>query len=146
MNAREIESALALDPSWRGTLHDQWLRLLDLLVWGDLKGTSPGTVGKARKRALEVGEKLRSVFNDRNWIPQPREQLKNALGSCLSLRDSLLLLERAAKEIEGGADRAEFETILIKLHQEVVGPLRAKENRWAELLDQLNRDQLGRDE
>lgn len=145
MSADEIDEALQLDPAWRRELHDQWLRLLDLLVWGDLKGASPGAAGKARKRALEVGEKLRSVFNDRGWIPQPRERLKNVLGSCLSLRDSLLMLEKAALEIEGGADHEEFAAILIALHQAVVGPLRDRENRWAEMLDRLNRDQLDQD-
>lgn len=145
MGADEIDSALQFDPAWRREFHDLWLRLLDLLVWGDLKSANPGAAGRTRKRALEVGEKLRSLFNDRGWIPQPRERLKNVLGSCLSLRDSLLMLEKAAREIEGGADYAEFETILIKLHQAVVGPLRDKENGWAELLDRLNRDQLERD-
>lgn len=142
MNAEQIDEALSLEVALQRELHDRWLRLLDLLVWGELKASSPGGLGKVRKRALEVGERLRSVFNDRSWIPQPRERLKNALGSCLSLRDSLLLLEKAAKEVEAGTDHAEFEKILIALHQAVTGPLREKENRWASLLDQLNRHQL----
>jgi hypothetical protein len=140
--ADEVADALRLSASWQAEVRSCWLRLIDIATWGNLKSQNLGSLSKVRKRLLEVGEKLRSLFNDRGWIPQAREQLKNALGSSLNLHDSLLALEKAAKDIEGGEDYVEFETLLVELHKNVVGPLREKENAWAELLDRLNRERL----
>lgn len=142
MTPVEIGQLLTLDEAWKTEVRGHWLRLLDLLVWGDVKGSSLGAASRVRKRALELGEKWRSVFNSREWIPQPRDQIKSALASASSLRDSLLLLERAAKEIEGGADFAEFEQLLITLHKAVTGPLRERETEWANALERVNQEQL----
>ncbi|MHB1586119.1 MAG: hypothetical protein ACYCRH_05000 [Acidiferrobacteraceae bacterium] len=142
MTPVEIGQLLTLDEAWKTEVRGHWLRLLDLLVWGDVKGSSLGAASRVRKRALELGEKWRSVFNSREWIPQPRDQIKSALASASSLRDSLLLLERAAKEIEGGADFAEFEQLLIALHKAVTGPLRERETEWANALERVNQEQL----
>jgi hypothetical protein len=134
----DVTAAIDLDRSWRDEVRGQWLRMMELAVWGDLKGANPSAGGRLRKRVLELGEKLRSLFNDRRWIPQPREQLKNLLGSCLSLRDSLTMLEKAAQDIDGGADHAEFQQLLSGLHNVVAGPLRDRENAWATLLERIN--------
>lgn len=135
---QDVKAAIALDPQWRKEIQGQWLRMMELAVWGDLKGANPAASGRLRKRVLELGEKLRSLFNDRGWIPQPREQLKNLLGSCLSFRDSLTLLEKAAQDLDGGADRAEFLRLLEGLSQTAAGPLRERENACAALLERIN--------
>ncbi|MHB8563270.1 MAG: hypothetical protein ACYDDA_04845 [Acidiferrobacteraceae bacterium] len=147
MTPDDLTRLLTLDDAWKTEVRAQWLRLLDLAVWGDLKGANLGAVSRVRKRVLELGEKWRSVFNRRDWIPQPREQIKSALASAASLRDSLLLLERASKEIdEGGSDFPEFERLLIALHKAVTGPLRERENDWANAMDRVNQEQLLDDE
>ncbi len=135
---QDVKTAIALDPAWRDQMRGQWLRLMELAVWGDLKGANPSASGRVRKRVLDLGEKLRSLFNDRGWIPQPREQLKNLLGSCLSFRDNLASLEKAAQDIDAGADRAEFLRLLEDLNQTAAGPLRERENAWAALLERIN--------
>lgn len=140
-----VAHILEFEPAWQAEIQEDWQRLMEIAVWGELKSSNIGALPKLRKRLLDVGEKWRSLFNDRGWIPRPRERLKNALGSALSLHDSTALLERAAKDIEGGADYAEFSQLLIKLNETVVGPLREKENTWATMLDAVNREGLGED-
>lgn len=135
---QDVKAAIALDPAWRDEIHGQWLRMMELVVWGDLKAASPSAGSRLRKRVLELGEKSRSLFNDREWIPQPREQLKNLLGACLSFRDSLTLLEKAAQDINAGADHGEFLRLLEGLSQMAAGPLRERENAWAALLERVN--------
>ncbi|MHB8257351.1 MAG: hypothetical protein ACYDHY_00745 [Acidiferrobacterales bacterium] len=148
MTLHEIDILTELDPEWMGHVRKRWLRLMEIAVWGDLRSRSPGSVGKVRRRTLEMGEKWRSVFNDRAWIPQVRQRAKNFLGSVLSLRDSLLSLEKAAKDLEGGADYAEFAQILAEMGQAVTGPLAERENKLAvalERLSQVTQDEEGVD-
>lgn len=130
-----LRQSFDFDTSVIADLRARWLALLDLCVWGELKSRKIGAVPKLRKRLLELGENLRSVVNDRGWIPQPRERIKGALGACLNLRDSLLQLERAAKTIDGGADFARFERDILALRQDLLRFLEHHENLWAQLLD-----------
>ena len=138
MTLHEIDILTELDPEWMAHIRKRWLRLMEIAVWGDLRSRSPGSAGKVRRRTLEMGEKWRSVFNDRTWIPQVRQRAKNFLGSVLSLRDSLLSLEKAAKDLEGGADYAEFAQILAEMGQAVTGPLAERENKLAVALERLS--------
>lgn len=142
MTPEEVRTLVTLDEQWRSEIRATWLELIDVALWGDLKGANVGAIPKVRKRILDLGEKWRSLFNSRDWIPQPREQIKNALASSANLRETLLLLERASKEIEGGADFKDFERTLILLHKAVVGPLRDMENQWAAALDAVNQRAL----
>lgn len=146
MTPEEVRALVTLAPEWREEVRQLWLQLMSLSVFGDLKAPEVGAVMKMRKRALDLGEKWRSVFNSRDWIPQPREQIKNALASAANLRDSLLMLERAAGGINGGMDYREFTEIMIALHREVVDRLRERENEWANALDRVNAAALGDDE
>lgn len=136
------DQLLRFDPAWRDDIQALWSRLMALAVWGDLKARSVGGLPKIRKRLLDLGEKWRSIFNDRDWIPQPRERVKNLVGSILNLRDSLLQFEQAVLDIDGGEARAEFERLVLAQHQAVVGPVTERGNRLAELLDRLNREAL----
>ncbi|NOT16641.1 MAG: hypothetical protein HOP20_01070 [Sulfuriferula sp.] len=135
MDANEVSAAVTIDPAWSAQLRDNWLNLMALAVMGEVKSTRMGATSRMRKRLLELGEKLRSLIADRAWIPHPREQVKNALGSAYSLKDALLQFERAAQDADGGADYAEFAEGVLALHQCLLAHLPDLENRWAGLLD-----------
>lgn len=127
-------------------LKTEWLALIELAVWGDIKSEKLGAVSKLRKRILDLGERLRSVSNDREWIPQPRERLKNLLGSCLNLRDTLLLVERAAQDLSETGDFPLLGARLIVLHRLIQEDLRDAENKWACTLTEINKSALKDDQ
>lgn len=135
MDAGEVERAVTLDPAWVGQLRQTWVQVMTLAVWGEVKSSRLGALPKFRKRVLEVGEKLRSLSANRDWIPHPREQLKNALASSFNLKDSLLQMERSAQDIDSGAELPALSEQLLHLHNLLVEPLAHLENRWASLLD-----------
>lgn len=134
MNPDQVRRAVSIEPEWSARARALWLELVDLAVFGDLRASRLGAMGRLRKRLLEVGEKLRSLGNDRGWIPHPREQLKNALGSALSLKESLGLLQASAAEADGGTGRERFQLRLAEL-QRLVEELEPRQNAWAALLD-----------
>jgi len=134
MDRETVKQALALDPGWTEAARHAWLAVMDLAVWGDLGSSRLGTTSRLRKRVLEVGEKLKSLTADRDWIPRPREQVKNALASALGLRDSLMELERAAASLDAGGDLDAFRGRLDELRR-LVEKMAPQENRWARLLD-----------
>ncbi len=133
----DIARAVTVAGPWPEGLRAQWLALMELAVWGELKATRLGGAGKLRKKLLELGERLVSLAADRAWIPRPREQLKNALASALNVKDALLQLEQSAQGVEGGADRPAFEAALIRFHRDLLAGLAERENHWATLLDAL---------
>lgn len=139
MDGEAVEQALAFAPAWARRARQTWLGLMDLAVWGDLASSRLGAVGRVRKRALEVGEKLKSLTGDRSWIPHPREQLKNALASALHLKDSLDELARLAGDLDRGADLEALRSVLAELRR-LVQELAPLEQRWAQLLDSQYRD------
>lgn len=141
MDNEAVKRALMIDPGWVGRARQAWLAAMELAVWGDVRSSRLGVTARIRKRVLEVGERLKSLSADRNWIPHPREQLKNALASALNLRNSLSELERAAGGLEGGADLEAFIAGLSKL-REVVEQSAPLENQWAQLLDSQYREAL----
>ncbi len=135
LNEQSVSAALSFDAEQIQRLRGQWLHLLDLAVWEELCFDKLGALSRLRKRLLEVGENLRSLSAGRDWIPQPRERLKSALGSSIKLRDSLLALERVATLLAGGEAAAEFQRCLLSFRQELLAFLEQYENHWAELLD-----------
>ena len=134
-----LKELLAFDPGLHAAVKTQWQELMNIVVWGELKGANVGAVPKLRKRALDLGEKWRSLFNDRTWIPQPRERLKNALGSALALHDAQQLLIGTAALFDGGADHDALGQVLARL-SDSENQLREKENRWAQALQEINKD------
>lgn len=141
-----VERLVTLPADWQADLRHHWLLLQDLSVWGDLKSTQIGLISKLRKRVLDLGEKARSVCNDRSWIPHPREQVKNALGSSLNLLDSLTKLEDSAKALDGGADRAPFLDALRTLRAAIDTYLAPRDAQLAALLDAQYGDAIDADE
>ncbi|MBD3619327.1 MAG: hypothetical protein HUJ28_07635 [Chromatiales bacterium] len=134
---QRVAESFAFDPAQIDALRTGWRDLLDLAVWGDLKTQKIGAVPRLRKRLLELGENLRSVINDRRWIPQERERIKGAMGAMLNLRDALLQLERAAQVIDGGEDFARFETDLLDFRQQLLVFIEKHERLWGDLLESL---------
>jgi hypothetical protein len=131
----EIGRALVLDPAWVEGVRNAWLTVIALAVFGDLKAPRIGGVPRLRKKALDCGEKLRAALADRGWIPQPREQLKNALATALALRDALAELQSDARELDGGADRDAFRAAVSALAAAALDELAPRANAWAALLD-----------
>lgn len=130
-----VSRSFEFDPEQTAELRRRWLELLDLCVWGDLKSSKIGTLPRLRKRVLELGENLRSVLNDRSWIPQQRERVKGAMAASLNLRDALLQLERSAKLVESGEDFAGFETAVLELRHELLVFVEEHERLWGDLLE-----------
>ncbi len=137
MEPGDVYAAVTLDRGWLAEARSAWLALMELAVFGDVKSSRLGAATRLRKRALEVGERLRSLGADRAWIPHPREQLKNALASALALRESLAQLETQAREMDGG-DEAQALAAAIERLGALVEGLRPLENRWAATLEALN--------
>ncbi len=136
-----VANSFDFDAEQLASLRRQWLKLMDLVVFGELCLNKLGALPRLRKRFLEVGENFATLVGDRLWISQPREQLKSALGSSLKLRDSLLALERSAVLLSGGADAPAFESALLTFRQDLLAFVEACENRWAALLEsQLDDD------
>jgi len=135
LDPQEVARSLALDPDWAADLRERWLKVMSLAVFGDLKSPRLGALPRLRKKVLDCGEKLRSLLADRDWIPQPREQLKSALASALALEQSLAELDAGADELEGGADLDAYRAALTDLSQTALEALRQRANEWAALLD-----------
>ncbi|MDA8224713.1 MAG: hypothetical protein M0T86_02205, partial [Betaproteobacteria bacterium] len=94
MDIEAVRQAVAIDPERQDSLQHSWLALMDVSLWGRVKSSRLGAMSRLRRRVLDVGEKLVSLCAVRDWIPHPREQLKNALGSSLALKDALAQLTR----------------------------------------------------
>lgn len=135
LDAEEVARALELDGAWAEQLRSKWLSLMALAVFGDLKSKRLGALPRVRKKVLDGGEKLRSLLAARDWIPQPREQLKNALASSLALEQVLAELEIGARELEGGADLEAYRAAVSELCNATREELRVRSNEWAWLLD-----------
>lgn len=134
LDADTVAATFEFDPDAVADLRQRWTRVMDLAVWGDLKSERLGAVPRLRKRVLELGENLRSLTAGREWVPQPREQVKSAMGASLKLRDSLQSLERAAQNLSGGDDLDRFETEFLALRERMLAFMEYHEHQWGDLL------------
>jgi hypothetical protein len=134
MDERAVEEALALDAQWVDALRRGWLVLMEEAVWAQIHGARPGVRGRLRKRVLETGERLRSLTASRDWIPRPRERLKNALASAMSVDEALVALEHDTRELQG-AEVARLERALAQLRAVLAQRLPDLKARWAKLLE-----------
>ncbi len=116
---------------WR----EQWLALMELALWGELKSSKIGALGKFRRRLLECGEKLRSYVADRSWIPHPREQIKNCLSSGLQLRESLEKVAELLGQLETGAALVPLRSLWDNLAKNLLADLHEREERLVVLLN-----------
>lgn len=143
MDREQVRQAVTLDAAWAAELRRAWVALAELAVFGDVTAARLGAMGKLRKRVLDLGERLRSLSTERDWIPHPREQLKNALASAFGVKESLRELERALGDADGGTELAALRAAAAAIGNLLAGRLPELENRWAELLDTQYRDDGG---
>jgi hypothetical protein len=134
LDPAETDAALALDAETRAAARAAWLRLADIAVFGELRAPAIGALPRLRKRVLDLGERLRALFADRAWIPQPRERLKNALASAIGVRDALAALRAEAAPVDAGADAGALRAELAALDAALAPVLVARANTWATLL------------
>ena len=134
MDERAVEEALALDAQWIEALRRGWVALVEEAVWGDIRGVRPGVSGRLRKRVLETGERLHSLTAHRDWIPRPRERLKNALASAMGVDEALDALEQDTRDLRG-ADVAFLMQKLAQLRAVLAQRLPELKARWADLLE-----------
>lgn len=113
-----------------------WLVPMDLCLWGELKSSQIGTSSRLRKRVLDLGEKLRSYVGDRQWIPHPRERIKNCLSSGLQLRDALGKVAESLEQLDGGADLAQLHTMWDTFSSSLYADLGPREEALVVLLNQ----------
>ena len=135
MDAQQVTQALQLDQAAVKDLRQRWLALMDASVWHLLRFEKIGLSARMRKRLLETGEALAQTVSAKDWIPQPREQLKSALGSSLKLRDALMSLERTVTELKPDQDGARFGQDLIAFRQALLAFIEPLEYRWADILE-----------
>ena len=134
MDSRAVDRALALDAQWIEGLRCAWRAVVEEAVWGDIRGARPGQSGRVKKQALELGERLRSLAASRDWIPRPRERLKNALASALGVEEALGAIEREATGLHG-QDVRQLERSLVNLRAVLEQRLPELKTGWAKLLD-----------
>lgn len=134
MDEYAVQESLTLDAQWVSELRRGWLALIEVAVWGDIRALRPGGSGRVRKHVVETGERLRSLTASRDWIPRPRERLKNALASALGVEEALEALAHDAGHLQG-ADLARLEQALSRLHALLAQRLPDLKARWAALLE-----------
>jgi len=137
LDPAEVQQSMAFDADKVADFRARWSRLMELAVWGDLKAGEVGALPKLRKRLLEYGEKIRSLFNDRSWIPQPREQVKSVLTASLDVRDKQQAVEKELEALNGGGDREAFTAELAALRDDLLALMQAHEDVWRDLLNRL---------
>ncbi|HKJ88128.1 MAG TPA: hypothetical protein VKA48_06435 [Gammaproteobacteria bacterium] len=137
LDPEEVQASMAFDEERVAEFRRRWSRLMELAVWGDLKAGEIGALPKLRKRLLEYGEKIRSLFNDRSWIPQPRDQIKSVLTASLDVRDKLQATEKEVEVLTGGGDLEAFMGEFNNLRDDLVALMEDHENRWKDLLNRL---------
>lgn len=137
MSQQLPENIFYFDPQQIASLQQNWEAIMSLAMWGDVQSDQIGKAPRMRKRLLDLGESLQSFFSSKEWIEQPRQQLKSALGSSIKLRDSLSAFEASKKFIVKGDDLEAFIKACKTLEDELMSLLVQKENDWASALDSL---------
>lgn len=122
------------------SIKKQWEAVMSLAIWGDLLSDQIGKTPRMRKRLLDLGESIKSYFAPKDWIDQPRQQLKSALGSSIKLRDSLEAFKTSRKLVVKGADIERFNATCETLEAELMELIVEFENKWAQALDSLGYD------
>lgn len=140
MEPGEVGSALDLDAAWIGSLRAAWLTLIDHAVFGQITSPTLHVTGKVQKRTLELGERLRAFAQDRRWIPQPREQVKNALATAIALRETLDALRALEPALGAGPPRNAFALALSHFDATLEAHLPRLERSWAAMLDRPARE------
>lgn len=135
LDAGEVDSALQFGAAWIEVLQQQWQQLMTTAVWGNVGMTSIGAAPRLRKRALELGERLRSLTAPRAWIPHPRERLKSALAAALAVQETLQSLEALMPDLSPAGDAGHLRAAVAALRTTLEAELNARTAVWARMLD-----------
>ncbi|PKY12234.1 hypothetical protein B1757_00365 [Acidithiobacillus marinus] len=137
-----VQKATTVPTESREHWRQDWLKLMDLAVWGDLRSQQIGLAGKLRKRVLEFGERLRSYASDRSWIPHPREQIKNALSSSLQLREVMAKVGEVLGQFAEGTDLAGLQVFWEAFSGGLMMDITEREGALVALLNQQYQEEV----
>ncbi|MFA7496034.1 MAG: hypothetical protein AB7C98_00920 [Acidithiobacillus sp.] len=137
-----VEAAVSVDKTLRDSWRLNWLTLMDVAVWGDLRSHQIGLTGKLRKRVLEFGERLRSYASDRSWIPHPREQIKNALSTSLQTRESIEKVREIVVQFDAGTDLGALQSLWESLSAALMSDVLEREGLLVQLLNQQYHEEI----
>ncbi len=137
LDHRSVRQSMTFDPTRVAEIRERWTRLMELAVWGDLRAEEIGGLPQLRKRMLALGEKVRSLFNDRSWIPRPREQVRSVLTASLDVRDKLQAAEKELDRLGGGKDLERVQSEFDALRKELLALMESHEALWRDLLNRL---------
>lgn len=137
-----VRKAVTVPGESRERWRRDWLELMELAVWGDLRSSQIGLAGKLRKRALEFGERLRSYASDRSWIPHPREQIKNALSSSLQLREVMEKVGEVLSQFAEGTDLACLQVFWEAFSASLMADITEREAALVALLNQQYQEEV----
>jgi len=135
----EIYKQVSISEQEISDFRKQWLGLVDASVFAPIRSDQINLTNRLSKRVFEVGASLKSMSADRAWIPHPREQLKNALGSSVKLRDAMQAVDSMLPQLKDDEASNKFVSQWKEFQNTIIEFLAPLENRWAEILDsQLN--------
>ncbi|MDH5692829.1 MAG: hypothetical protein OEZ47_06975 [Gammaproteobacteria bacterium] len=139
MDRDEIYKQVSISEQEISDFRKQWLGLVDASVFAPIRSDQINLTNRLSKRVFEVGASLKSMSADRAWIPHPREQLKNALGSSVKLRDAMQAVDSMLPQLKDDEASNKFVSQWKEFQNTIIEFLAPLENRWAEILDsQLN--------
>lgn len=137
-----VQDAVSVSAELRECWRRDWVDLMELAVWGDLRSQQIGLGGKLRKRVLEHGERLRSYVSDRNWIPHPREQIKNALSTSLQLREVIEKVSELMSQFTEGKDLARLQSLWQDFSGRLMADITEREGKLVQLLNQQYHEEI----
>ncbi len=120
----------------------QWVQLMEMALWGEIRSHQIGSVSRLRRRILDFGEKLRSYGSNRKWIPHPRERVKNCLASALHLHEAMERVAESMASLEGGGSLATLEALWDTLSGALQEDLILREGRLVTLLNQQYNEEV----
>ncbi|WP_414040421.1 hypothetical protein ACJU26_15100 [Acidithiobacillus sp. M4-SHS-6] len=137
-----VQEAVTVSGECRERWRKDWVALMELAVWGDLRSQQIGLAGKLRKRILEFGERLRSYVSDRSWIPHPRDQIKNALSTSLQLREVMEKVDEVLCPFAEGADLARLQSFWQAFSARLMTDITEREGALVALLNQQYQEEI----
>lgn len=141
MKNKSLAGVPAISAEEAEVLKGHWQSLMAHIMWKDVQSDQIGKLSRTSKRLLDLGESLRSYISAKDWINQPRQQLKSALGSSIKVRDSFESFKSNAELLNRGNDIDQFKSMMKQFESELFDILTLYENQWAEQLEALNNDE-----
>ena len=126
-------------PHWNSSdiqeIRHHWQRLIDAVTWEELRCPQIGQLPRLRRRAMDLGERLRSLVADKTWIPTPRDRVKTALATALAAEEALREVQTLLQGLEDNAAARITAQISEGLAQAVRQRLEPRKQLWTDWLD-----------